>query len=569
MSQYALAIESLFRIYNKKGELINFTLNSLQNRIDAELETSKRISVLKYRQGGVSTYVMARFLVKCMAEHTIAVMLAHDKEHTVKLLERAQLVLKHLRHDLTADTSKMNEGEILFKKTDSSFYIGTAGSRDFGRSATITDLHLSEIAFYKDPKRLLVGLLQSVPKETGTVIQETTANGWGTWFQKRFYSYIEGKGGFKACFYPWWIHEEYRATSEAAPPYQDFSIDYNDPRYREDWEKTEQYLINNFSCDLYQIQWRREKIEEFDGDVEAFMQEYPATVKEAFRLSGGSLFSFIHRPEEPERLPNWNKFERDGWILSGHPKKGFHYALGADAAGGTGGDNSAIEIGCLNTMEQVFEWKNSNISPPEFGQVIARFGKMFNTAYLVPEANSHGLSVLYVLKQLYSRQQLYKYMLTKRESAASINIPSYGYGWKTSEVSKPYAVGIAQKLLKAGFKLYSLSLADELLSFTETDSGKLEGIGEHDDSAMAFLLMCIGLLKISRKYGIELTVYDEDAEREELDESLLGEQIEHLRTEASDKQVYDSDGKYIMPITELWGKPKHHKKGALGALLCQ
>ena len=64
-----------------------------------------------------------------------------------------------------APTTKLaNRNELSFPKTNSYFYIGTAGARKFGRGDTITHLHCSEIAFWQDPKSLVSGLYQAVPR---------------------------------------------------------------------------------------------------------------------------------------------------------------------------------------------------------------------------------------------------------------------------------------------------------------------------------------------------------------------------------------------------------------------
>lgn len=197
MSNTALVIESLFRIFNKNGDLVDFKLNSIQKSLDRIKNEDKvrRISILKPRQKGCSVYIMADFLVDCMNAHHTAVLLAHDKDHTERLLRRAQEFLTNMKGP-GPKTARMNANEIYFPKTQSTFYIGTAGSKNFGRSATITRLHCSEIAFWTDPKTILTGLLQTVPKETGVVFLETTANGWGTWYQRHWYKSIKSLNGF-------------------------------------------------------------------------------------------------------------------------------------------------------------------------------------------------------------------------------------------------------------------------------------------------------------------------------------------------------------------------------------
>ncbi len=485
LSKQSQVIEAMFQIYDKKGELVDFKLNHLQRQIDREIVQTGEIrsSILKYRQGGVTSFVMAWFLVECMRRHSVVVMLAHDRDHTEKLLLRARQFLQNLK-GAKPKTSKMNDNEITFAKTQSSFYIGTAGSTNFGRSATISHLHCSEIAFWKDPKTLLVGLHQAVPHDTGVIVQETTGNGWGTYYQQSFYNMMAKKSRYKGYFFPWYIHPEYVSETPLT----------------KSLSPSETELMGQFGLTIPQIQWRREKVDEFEGDEIMFNQEYPCTVEDCFRLTGGSLFPGAELIENKDWV-------QDGYVsyLKGHPKQGYHYILGADAAGGTGGDNSAIEGLCLETKEQVLSYSNNKISPPKFAQELAELGKKYNHAYLVPETNSHGISVLAVLKDYidpetgdrnYPLEKIYKHVLKNTMTSNVMNVPSYGYGWKTTGISKPYMVGIGVKFIEAGWKIYDPQLYNELLSFTETAEGKLEGMGEHDDNAISFMLACLGVLKV-------------------------------------------------------------------------
>lgn len=538
LSKYGEIIQGLFNIYNKDGDLVPFIPNSIQQLLDQEYQEHNFLSVLKYRQGGISTYIMALFLVECMTSHQTAVMLAHDKDHTEKLLQRAQNMLKNLKGGVKPKTSKFNENEIVFSQTDSTFFIGTAGSKDFGRSATISRLHCSEIAFWKEPKRLLTGLLQSVPAR-GKIIQETTGNGWGTWFQQNYYKYMAGLGKFKALFYPWYIHSEYISLTPLDLPYTDQEI----------------ALKEKYNLTDPQLQWRREKILEFEQDETLFSQEYPTTVQDAFRLSGGSLFQKVEISESEE----WISLSQDESILRSHPRKGYTYVLGNDTSGGTGNDYSVIEVFCLETLEQVYEWSSKYIEPPDVASKIAEVGKRYNTAYLVPEFNSHGISVVSILRKIYPLHRIFKRNVTQRKATnQTIATPGYGYGWTTTGITKPYMVGLAQKFISTGIKVYSPVLFSNLKSFSETPEGKLEGIGEHDDHAIAFFLVCIGLLKMSQFLGVELKL-----DPEQITEVNVTEKIKEIKL-ASDRRNSqrghrDSEGNLILDFNSLFDKKDWRK----------
>lgn len=490
-------IEKLFRIYNKQAELVDFKFNNVQNMIFEQFISKPEITrgnIVKARQFGVSTLMMAWFLVECMSRYCRCVMLAHDKDHTEKLLRRAQLMLKHLKGELKPEITRMNDNEIGFQKTDASFYIGTAGSKTFGRSDVITHLHCSEIGFWKDPATLLSGLLQAIPYDTGITVKESTGNGWGTWHQKDFYNALAGTAKDIPIFLPWHIFPEYQSKNVTPS----FSL-----------TPEETVLQKEYSLTLPQFQWRRDKIAELNGDTVTFNQEYPAKVEDAFKLTGGALLN----PKFTEVL---------GYVgtatemrLEGHPKFGYHYAFGADSSGGTGNDDSAIIGLCLETNEQVYRWKDNRTDPVAFARIVANKAEWFNEAFLVPERNSHGISMISILREIYSPTSIYrKPAVGKSISSNNVEIPALQYGWNTTEASKDYMIGIGAQVLLEDVKIYDVLLYDQLLGFVEdAETGKILNLNEHDDLGMAFLLACIGLLKLKRRYANDLFETIETVER--------------------------------------------------------
>ncbi len=523
MSHIKFVVESLFRIYNKKGELVDFKLNSIQQAIDQEIieKDVKRATILKFRQGGCTSYIMAYFLVECMSKFCRAVMLAHDRTHTEKLLRRCQLFLQTLKGPKPI-IQRMNANEIVFAKTGSSFHIGTAGNMQFGRSDTITHLHMSEFAFWPNPEVLLTGLLQAVPHETGIVVMETTGNGWGSYHQKLFYKSLAGETRYKALFFPWYMFDEYVSEN---------------PLSLEDLSPEEAELMHKYSLNLKQLRWRREKIDEFNGDITLFNQEYPSKIEDAFRLTGGSLFNPILGEKE------WIQEGQHGY-LAGHPIKDRpSYVFGADVAGGSGNDYSAIVGLDAETLEQVYQYRSNTIDPVKFAHVLASMGKRFNNALIVVEANQHGISTLSILKEIYPKTKIYSMPQTARTpSSLKQTIPALHYGWRTTITTKPYMVGVTVQFLLEGLLIYDRVLFDELRSFSETAEGRLEGLGDHDDTAIALMLACIGLLKYRR-----------------LNSFTLEEQRPMVVQKRNIEPTWrDEHGRLLIPFT-----PKHKLNGGL------
>jgi hypothetical protein len=237
--------------------------------------------------------------------------------------------------------------------------------------------------------------------------------------------------------------------------------------------------------------------------------------------------------------------------------------LGADYAGGTGNDDSSINVFCIETKEQVYEYAYNGINPIDFANKIVEVGYEFNKAYLVPENNNHGLSGNVLIRRKYPLQLIYKHVINKQLTNASRNIPTFGYGWKTTEITKPYLVGILQQLLRAGWIIYGTRTEDQLRSFTEDpDTGKLQGQGAHDDCAISAMLASIGVVKLLRVKGIFLLDNEVEIEVpavEDLEQKLIAP------TKPA-KEILctwrDEQGQYVVPFTDMFGKRRDGRRSA-------
>ena len=131
--------------------------------------------------------------------------------------------------------------------------------------------HNSEVAFWPNAASHFAGLGQVIPDADDTeIILESTANGRGNEFHKRWQQAESGASDYTAIFIPWLWQPEYRRAVG-----QDF---------RASPEEAE--LMELHGLDLEQVAWRRAKIaSDFGGDVDRFKQEYPLTAAEAFIAS--------------------------------------------------------------------------------------------------------------------------------------------------------------------------------------------------------------------------------------------------------------------------------------------
>lgn len=476
----AVAIEALLRVADKGGEDVNFTLNSAQRYVDDNW--SHRLLIPKARQEGVSTYFLARSTIRSLGRrNTRAVVISHDSESTERMLMKVQYFLHNFRGPAPV-LKTANRNEISFTKTNSMFYIGTAGSRKFGRGDTITDLHCSEVAYWPDPKTLMTGLLQAVPKRGGCISVESTGNGMGNWYHSACMRAAKGQSSFKLIFLPWHNFSEYTNT---VSPEEAFEIMSN---LREDLEEPE--LVRTYGLTAGQIAWRRiVLLDEMEGDITQWKQEYPACLDDCFQATGSGFFQKVLYQE----TDLWQRASQHCYVLKGHPMPGMSYVIGADVSAGVGKDSSVAEIFCLDTEEQVGEWISDRIEPDVFAEHLAQLGMEFNEAYMCVESNNHGILTLASLRgigglpPIYPMHKVYRTPQrgARRSPRDQVRRVS-DLGQRTTAISKPYVLGMLRTALREEWTIHSPVLKNEISSFMEHEDGSLSAAdGCHDDTVIA------------------------------------------------------------------------------------
>lgn len=279
--------------------LSKFAMNKAQAYIHARLEEQRaavgyvRAIILKGRQQGASTLIGGRFYHKTTnnpGQRTF--ILTHQEQATANLFAMTARYHENCPPAIRPATGKNNAKELTFPALDSQYQVATAGSKGVGRSATLTNVHGSEVAFWENGEDHLSGLFQAVPLAPGTeIILESTAKGVGNIFHEEWKKAASGISDFIAIFVPWFWQDEYRRK----PP-EGFELSEDEESVPEG-ELTEAQYAKAFKCDLAQMYWRRMKIIELGSGDEGywkFKEEYPATPDEAFQGDTKSQ-SFLSR----------------------------------------------------------------------------------------------------------------------------------------------------------------------------------------------------------------------------------------------------------------------------------
>jgi len=479
MTPEAKAIQLLLSIPNKQGVQVPFNLNPSQLAYDS-CRTNRDI-ITKARQKGFSSFGVAIQTIKCLGiPGTRAVLISHEAGATQRLLDKAQYYLKYIKGP-KPELGRHSRNELYFPKTESTYYIGTAGSKAFGRGDTITDLHISEYAWWEtDGLKHVAGLMQAVPT-TGCIRIESTGNGMNNDFY--YMSTHSQQLGYNLFFRSWHDDDEYQlplpSTSWEPVGFENYFQD----------------MQTKYNLKPEQLFWYWMKLCEFRQDLKWMQQEYPSNIDECFQATGGQVFPDAKRQETQE----WKWKVEDGRrieYLSGHPRPGWHYVIGSDPSGGTGNDEAAYIVLCLETCEEVEEFGNSGINPVDFGLLLAKVGKKYNEAFQVCESNNHGIATHSVLLKVYPHQKIYKR-----------HLPVHGgkikYGFHTTEDTKCELVGAINTTFDTGLVLHGTTLVQEMKAFSEDPkTGQLGA--KSDNRVIALGLACIGYIRYERFKSIDL-----------------------------------------------------------------
>jgi hypothetical protein len=252
---YLPFIRDNFTIIDKRGEEVPFTPNPVQERYAKE--ASGQDIILKARQQGFSSLILAVFTTDfILKENARCVVVADIEENAQELLDRVKHYIRSYEQiNNTKVPLKYNsKSELYNQATNGRYTIGTAKATEFGRSKTITNLHLSEAAFYPNLSKILKGAGNAVVPG-GRYILETTANGYNE-FKTLWDEAVMGNKEYLPIFFP---AKEFYSPEELEVK-------------------------------------RRQAITESD-----YLQEFPDTALEAFQTSGQVYFS-LEALREYDRL---------------------------------------------------------------------------------------------------------------------------------------------------------------------------------------------------------------------------------------------------------------------------
>lgn len=498
--------EAFLRVEDKRsGQWTPWRLNRPQRLVEAtrlRFERKNepiRIATLKSRQWGMSRYWLAAGIEGVARGTDVpALIIADVKDGAKKHLEAGKRIVSELPYK--PGLKRSNRSELVFERPIGGYVdIASAEEDEPGRGRTYRFVHATEPAFWKDAEKKRRSLVQAVPNQPGTTLSwESTANGYN-WWHDFWWDCHKGKNSYAGLFFPWY-----------ADPAFDFWIapEAEEVVELKDTLDEEERYLESIGVGYGSLKWRRWAIKNLCfGDIDSFHQEYPARPEEAFLASGRPVFvqEFVMRAldtccEAPKREDiisiEQGQHEttvkcrrihnpRGPFHVWKEPENGKRYIIGADVADAVEGDFSVALVIDEETMEDVAEW-HGTISPRDFGKLLAALGWLYNCAWVVPEANSFGVSTIEGLRDMGYPKLMRRAVLDSVTHSVSEKL-----GWYTDVRTKPFLIDEIRQILAAigegdGPIIRSAEACREMLTMEVSDSGKYGAAsGKHDDRVIA------------------------------------------------------------------------------------
>jgi hypothetical protein len=329
-------------IHLDKG-LVSFDLYPYQEKMFDHFKDNRFSIVLACRQSGKSISSVAYLLwYSCFhPEKTIAI-LANKGSTAQEMLGRITLMLENLPFFLQPGCKALNKRSIEFSNNSRIVSAATSGSSIRGMSVNL--LYLDEFAFVDNAAEFYTSTYPVVSSGKDTkVIITSTANGIGNQYHKLWEGAVQGVNEYKAFRVDWW----------------------DVPGRDEEWKK--QTIANTSS-----LQFDQEFGNTFFGTGDTL-------------INAETLMGFRAKP--PKRLVEGNSV-----YIYEDPEKDHQYVMTVDVSKGRGQDYSTFNVIDISTrpFRQVAVYRNNNISPLLFPNVIYKYAKVYNDAWVVVESNDQG-----------------------------------------------------------------------------------------------------------------------------------------------------------------------------------
>ena len=335
--------ETYGKVISLDEGLVPFKLYPYQKEMFEHFNDNRFSIVLACRQSGksISSCMYILWYALFHPDQTIAI-LANKGATAREMLARITLALENTPFFLQPGTKALNKGSIEFSNNSRIIAAATSGSSIRGLSVNL--LFLDEFAFVENAAQFYTSTYPVISSgKTSRVIVTSTANGIGNVFHKLYEGAVQEVNEFKPFRVDWW-----------------------DVPGRDD--KWKQQTIANTS----ELQFQQEFGNTFFGTGNTL-------------ISADALMNM--KAEPPVAVGDVNVYAE--------PKKNHDYIMTVDVAKGRGQDYSTFNIIDITArpFKQVACYRNNLISPILYPDIIHKWAKRYNEAYVIIESNDQGAVV--------------------------------------------------------------------------------------------------------------------------------------------------------------------------------
>jgi len=260
--------------------------------------------ILKCRQIGISTLMLALDLYWLFSHRGMTgALVTHDEPARDQFRATLQMYYDGLEPDWKQPVVQNNRNQLVLR-TGTRMSYRVAGTRgkgggSLGRSAALSFLHATEMAFWGDPEGLS-SLRSSLAEKNPSrlYVWESTANGFNHWFD--MWSDSKTSVTQRPIFVSWWANEMYRAD-RGGPVWNSYWGRTGRPTQVEKTWAREVHKLYDVRIDDEQFAWYRWLAAEKVTDEMDRMQEFPHTEYDAFISSGSQFFAATAMGEAVKR----------------------------------------------------------------------------------------------------------------------------------------------------------------------------------------------------------------------------------------------------------------------------
>lgn len=423
-------------------QLIPFELFTYQEKFIEIIQNNRKVISMQPRQMGKSQTVAAYILWYTLFNNnkTVAI-LAYKSEAAMEILSRYQLMFENVPIWMQQGIKTWNKGDVELENGSSVFTAATSSSGIRGKSVNL--LYVDEVAIV--PNNIAEQFFTSVypvvsAGETTKIILTSTPLGYNHFW--KFWNDAENNiNGFKHLRVNYWEH----------------------PKRDEQWAKEQKALL---------------------GDVK-FNQE----VLCAFLGSSNTLINAdtIARLSSKPYV-----FSKDQLDIIEEPKLNNTYFISVDTSRGVERDYSAFTV--INTTGYPFtvvaKYRNNNISPLLYPDIIHKVAKDYNNAYVLVEINDNGQQIADIIHNELEYENM---MWVGSDARYGQHISSSGkdakLGVRTTKQVKSLGCATLKTLVENNKLLvFDNDIISEFSTFVESKGTFKADEGYHDDLTMTLVL---------------------------------------------------------------------------------